>query len=122
MAIEIGSFSAGTTGNRTLNLNGAFTPVFVEFEVGPRASTNETDIRRSMGAADGTNQFAISTFAGTNKGTRASNSKCIMHYIDNAGTATLKVQGSWVSFGVSAITVNMDTVDSNYTIYFKAYS
>lgn len=122
MAIEVGGFSAGTTGNKTINLNGAFTPSFIEFDVGPRLSTNETDIRRSTGCTDGTNHYAISTFAGTNKGTRESTTKCIMHYIDNAGTATLKVQGSWVSFGSGQFVVNMDTVDSNYVIRFKAFS
>lgn len=122
MAVEIGSVAYGSTGNKTVSLNGTFTPVFVEFEVGPRASTNETDVRRSSGCMDGTNQFAISTFAGVNKGTRASTSKCIMHYIDNAGAATLKVQGSFVSFAAGAFTINMDTVDANFSIYFKAYS
>lgn len=121
MTVEIGSFSASSTGNKTVLLNGAFTPIFIEFEVGPRSSTNETDVRRSTGSCDGTNQFAISTFSGAvNKGTRATTSKCIMHYIDSSG-ATLKVQGSFVSFGSGQFIVNMDTVDVNHPVYFKAF-
>lgn len=119
-AFEIGSFSAGTTGNKTILLSSGSTPTAIEFEVGPRAATNETDIRWSVGCADGTNQYALSTFNATNKGTRESTSKCIRHYIDSSG-ATLKVQGSWVSFGAGQFVVNMDTVDANYNIYFKAH-
>lgn len=121
MSVEAGSFTAASTGNKTVLLNGAFTPVFIEFEVGPRSGTSETDIRRSTGWTDGTRQAAIAVFEGTNKGTREITTKCIMHYIDSAG-ATLKVQGSFVSFGSGQFVVNMDTVDSNYTIRFKAFS
>lgn len=120
MNAEIGSVAFSSTGNKTISLNGSFTPVLVEFEIGPRNGTNETDIRWSRGCADGTNQYAQSIFNATNDGTRESTSKCIMHYIDSGG-ATLKVQGSWVSFGLGTITINMDTVDVNYSIRFKAF-
>lgn len=119
-AFEIGSFSKSTAGNATVLLSSGSTPTAIEFWVGNRASTNETDIRYSEGCADGTNNVATSFFAGTNKGTRSSTSKCIMHYIDSAG-ATLKVQGSWVSFGAGQFVVNIDTADVNYSIYFKAH-
>lgn len=122
MAHEIGSFATGSTGNKTVLLSGAFTPTYIEFHVGPRSATNETDIRWSNGWADGTNNVALSTFQTTSDGTRESTSKCIRHYIDVAGTATLKVQGSWVSFGSGQFVVNMDTVDVNYNIYFIAHS
>lgn len=122
MGAEVGSFTAGSTGNKTLLLNTGSTPQLVKFWVGNRSSTNETDIRFSTGTADfvNSNQYAIATFAGTNKGTRSSNSKCIMHYIDSGG-ATLKVQGSMVSASGGQFVVNMDTVDASYTIYFEAY-
>lgn len=119
-AFELGSFSASTTGNKTVLLSSGGTPTAIEFWVGNRASTNETDIRYSEGCADGTNQTAMAIFAGTNKGTRSSNAKCVMHYIDSAG-ATLKVQGSLVSFGAGQFIINMDTVDVNYPIFFKAH-
>ena len=122
MATEAGSFSAGTTGNKTISLNGSFTPTLIKFWVGPRNATNETDVRFSTGTYDNVNgiNYAISTFNGSNKGTRATTSKCIMHYIDSGG-ATLKVQGSGVSCGSGQFVVNMDTVDANYPIYFEAY-
>lgn len=121
MAVEIGSFSKGSVGNATVLLNSGSTPVGVEFWVANRAATNETDIRWSRGFMDGTNQFAQATFNSTADGTRSTTSKCIMHYIDVSGTATLKVQGTFVSFGAGQFVVNMDTVDANYSIFFIAY-
>lgn len=122
MSAEIGSFSRGSTGNATVVLNGSFTPSVVYFWVGARSSTNETDVRFSVGAADFPNslQSAMATFVGAaNKGTRPTTSKCIMHYRDNAG-ATLVLDGSLVSASPGDFTVNMTTVDSNYPIYFIA--
>lgn len=122
-APELGSFSAGSTGNKTILLNtGTFTPSLVEFWVSARAATNETDIRWSKGVADFVNslQTATTIFNTTNDGTRVTNSKCIMHYRDNAG-ATLVLDGQLVSSSPGDFTVNMTTVDANYSIYFIAY-
>lgn len=120
-AFEIGSFSANSTGNKTVLLSSGSTPTGIDFWVGARSGTNETDNRFSVGSCDGNFNIAMALFNGTSKGTRPSTTKCIMHYIDNAGTPTLKVQGSWVSFGAGQFVINMDTVDVNYPIYFKAH-
>lgn len=123
MVPELGSFSRGSTGNATVVLNtGTFTPSLVEFWVGARSATNESDIRWSKGVADfaNGNDTAMAIFAATNRGTRPSSTKCIMHYRDNGG-ATLVLDGSQVSASAGDFTVNMSTVDANYPIYFIAY-
>lgn len=119
---EVGSFSVGSTGNATVLLNGSITPSLIWFWIGARSGTNETDIRLAVGCADFGNgiDVAMSTFNGTNKGTRSSTTKCIRHYIDSAG-ATLKLEGTQVSSSSGQFVVNMTTVDANYPIYFIAF-
>lgn len=119
-AFEIGSFSRGVTGNFTVLLSSGSTPTAIELWVGNRSATNETDIRRSDGAYDGTTNVGMAIFNATNKGTRSSNSKSIFHYIDSGG-ATLKLEGTITGFGAGQFTGNMTVVDSNYSIYFKAH-
>lgn len=123
MSVELGSYSTGSTGNTTVLLNGSFTPSVVWFWIGARSGTNETDIRLAVGSADfaNGNDTAMSTFNGTNKGTRPSTTKCVRHYIDSAG-ATLKLEGNQVSSASGQFVINMTTVDSNYPIYFIAFS
>lgn len=120
-AFEVGSFSRGATGNFTLLLNNAgLTPSAIDYWIGARAATNETDVRFSVGMFDGTNQTAMSIFDGVNHGTRLSNTKSIRHYIDSGG-ATLKLEGTTTGFAAGQVTGNMTTIDSNFPIYFKAH-
>lgn len=116
---EVGTFSRNTTGNFTVLLNNSgSTPTSIEYWVGARFSTNETDVRFSVGAYDGTTNIATAIFAGTNKGTRGSTAKSILHYIDSAG-ATLKLEGTTTGFGVGQFTGNMTQTDVNFPIYFR---
>lgn len=119
MAHEVGGFTKGTTGNATVLLNKSFTPALLELDIGPRTSTNETDVRRSTGATDDTAQYAMSTYTnGTTRITRETTSYCITHY---EGT-TLKIRASFVSFGADEFTLNFETANSGYTIRFRASS
>lgn len=113
MAVETLGFSINATGNRTILLNGSFTPTELEFTIGPRTGTNESDIRKSEGFTDLTNSYAIATTSST---TRESTTYCIMHY---QGT-TKKISASLVSVGTGQFVLNFDTVDVNYTIRGKA--
>lgn len=124
MSTEVGSFTVpASTGSQTLNLNTSFTPSLIEFEMGPRASTTETDVRRSSGWTDGTRQRAVSIYAdGTVRGTISSNSYCITHYKNTGGVFTKVASASFTSFALGQFTINWDVVDNSYQVYFKAFS
>lgn len=125
MATEVTSYTVpASTGNTTFNLNNAgLTPSLIELEAGPRASTNETDVRRSSGWTDGTRQRAVSIYAdGTVRGTRADNAYCIMHWVNVSGTLTKKFSASIVSMAAGQFVLNFDVVDSSYQIYVKVFS
>lgn len=125
MATEVTSYTVpASTGNTTFNLNnGSLTPSLIEIEAGPRAGTNETDMRRSSGWTDGTRQRVISTYAdGTLRGTRESNAYCIMHYTNVAGTLTKQFSASIVSMSAGSFVLNFDVVNTSYQIYVKVFS
>lgn len=114
MNTETLGFTINATGNRTIILNGSFTPKELEFEIGPRTGTNETDIRKSTGFTDTVNSYAIALTNGST--TRESTTYCIMHY---QGT-TKKFSASFVSVGAGQFVLNFDVVDATYTIRGKA--
>lgn len=109
MASEILGYTISSPGNHTVLLNGGFTPVEVETQIGPRTGTTETDIRRSWGITDFTNGEAIAITNGSR--TIESASYCVMHY---QGT-TKKISATPVSAAAGQFTFNWDTVDSGYT-------
>lgn len=122
MACEVTSYTVpGSTGNTTFNLNNSgLTPAMIEFEVGPRVSTNETDVRRSSGWTDGARQRTISVYAdGSLRATRQSSSYCIMHYVNVSGTITKKFSASIVSMAAGQFVLNFDVVDTSYQIFVK---
>lgn len=122
--MECGSFSTGSTGTTTVVLNnGSFVPTSIELEMGPRAGTNETLITRSSGWHDGTRHRTISIFGDTTlRGTRQNNTYTMTHYKNVAGTLTVAWQGTVTAFGTGQFDVNVQTADSNYSVYFKAFS
>lgn len=125
MATEVGSFTVpASTGNLTVNLNnGSLTPTLIELEAGPRASTTETDVRRSSGWTDGTRQRAVSIYAdGTVRGTIANNAYSIMHYKNVSGVFTKVFSASIVSMSAGSFVLNFDVVDSSYQVYTKVFS
>jgi hypothetical protein len=109
MNSEILGYTISSTGNHTVLLNGGFTPLEVESELGPRTGTNETDIRFSTGHTDFTNSFARAITS--NPITRESNSYCVMHY---QGT-TKKISATPVSTASGQFTFNWDVIDSAYS-------
>lgn len=121
---EIGSFGVLATGNSTINLaNGSFTPSIINFQVGPRNSTVEGHAALSVGSTDGTNQFCISTYAGSStEQTVANTTHCMYHYRSVSGTMTLVLSFSIVSISAGQFVINVDTKHSgsNYTVYFEA--
>lgn len=120
---EVGSFTRGATGSATILLNNSFIPSIIEFDISARFGTNEVDVRRSSGWTDGTRKRTMSIYASsTLRGTRETNSYAITHYVDVSGTLTKKISGNVTAMGLGQFDVNFDTVDSNYTIAFKAWS
>lgn len=122
---EQGSFTRASTGAATLAMSGSFTPAFFEFEIGPRSGTAETYVIRSSGWQDMnlSRTAAMSIFDdGTVRGTRETTSYAITHYKNVSGTLTKIISGSVTSVGAGTFTVNFDTVDSGYTIRFKAFA
>lgn len=128
MTVELGSFTPGSTGNTTLNLNGTETPILIEFWVGPRTNTTETTVIKSTGVVDITNDEAtwMSIFSdSTSKQTKAdagdSTTSCLQHYARVSGTITKVLDITYVSCASGQFTVDVGTSNSNYRIYFKAY-
>lgn len=109
MNSEILGYTISSTGNHTVLLSGGFTPVEVQTEIGPRTSTTETDIRRSSGFTDFTNNFAIAITNGSR--TVESTSYCVMHY----QATTKKISATPVSTSSGQFVFNWDTVDSAYS-------
>lgn len=130
MAVERGSFLATPSGNNTFSLNGAFTPTFIDFWVGPRDATTESVNMASFGNVDITNDNATwqSNFTdGTGSQTKAgkgtsTGSSCLQHYNRVSGTITKILDLTFVSAGAGTFTVNLGTANGSYRIYFKAYA
>lgn len=122
-----GSFSVGANGTVTVNMPNSFTPIFVELEIGPRASTNETHVIRSSGWHDFANdrKACISIFDdGTVRGTRETTSSDITHYKNVSSVLTKIIDGSLSNPDVGSFDYTPVTgyFDSAYTIRYKAWS
>lgn len=127
--VELGSFTEGTTGNATLNLNGVETPTLIEFWVGPRTSTTETTNLSSFGVVDITNgnatwqsNYTDGTGSQTKNGVGGSTtSSCLQHYARVSGTLTKIIDLKFVSATSGSFVVNVVTANVNYTIYCRIY-
>lgn len=122
---EVGSFSVGANGTTTVTLNGSFTPIGIEFEIGPRFNTTETLVTRSSGWQDFTNgtKAAITIFDdGTMRRTIETGSSGITHYKNSSGTFTKIIDGtaSNPQAGSFDYTPATGFFDSGYKIRFKA--
>lgn len=120
---EVGSFAKGTTGNNTVNLNGAFTPSRIHLWVGPRSATTETSNLSSFGYIDVGQSISVcqSNFSGSiGHQTISSTSKCLLHYANVAGVITKVLDLTYVSVAAGAFTVNFGTANANYSIFFEA--
>ena len=125
-APELGSFSNGTTGNTTISLNGAGTPVFLEFWAGARSSTTESSDIHSVGFVDIGNavaawqsNLAADTLNQTKDGAGASTGVCFTHYAVVTGAISKRVEFKFVSVAAGQFTVNLTAADANYPIYYK---
>jgi hypothetical protein len=124
MAMEQGSFTRGSTGTAIISMEGTFTPSYFEFSIGPRTSTNETHVIYSSGSQDINldRKQSVSIFDdGTVSGTRETTSYAITHYKNVSGTLTKIISGYVSAVDAGEFTVNFDTVDSAYTIRFRAF-
>lgn len=122
-----GSFSVGANGTTTVNMPSSFTPIFMELELGPRSSTNETIVTRSSGWHDFANarKYAVSVFDdGTLRGTRDTTASDITHFKNVSNTLTKIIDGSLSNpqLGTFDYTPATGFFDSAYTIHYKAYS
>lgn len=123
MANEVGSFTPAGTGARTIFLNNAaLVPTLIEFEMGPRAGTNETYVTRSSGWADGTRQRCISIYDdNTTRTTRIDTSNVMTHYKNSSGIVVAE-QFSLTSFATGQFTINVATNDTNFSVGYKVWS
>lgn len=122
---EQGSFSLGTVTTTTVNLNGSFTPAFIELEIGPRTGTNETLVTRSSGWHDFnlSRRACISIFDdGVVHTTRESTSSDITHYKNVSSVATKIIDGTLSNPQAGSFDYTSTAADSNYTIRFKAFA
>ncbi len=125
-APELGSFTPGSTGNKTLSLNGAGTPVYVEFWCGPRTSTTESYDLVSIGQVDIGNGNATwqSNVSGTVSQTKngsggSTTSMCLTHYAIVTGAISKRIELKFVSAAAGTLTINVVTADANYTVFLK---
>lgn len=124
---ETGTFSVGSTGNTSVT-GLTVLPNFLEFTISGRFGTTETIVQYSTGFTDGVNDLAHSIFQdSTGSRTKAYSNRCINHFQRVTGTITEKLVATWVSFdnnggGDFGFTLNFTAADSNYQIYFKAFS
>jgi len=116
---EVISFTPNPTGNKTLSLNGTFTPSTLLLWAGPRSSTTETIDLNSIGAIDIPNALNTgqSNFDdSTGKQTKTSNTE-FTHYNRVSGTITKVIAITGVSAAAGSVTVNVGTANSSYTVY-----
>lgn len=125
-APELGSFTPNPTGNKTLSLNGAGTPTYIEFWCGPRSGTTESYSLKSTGTVDIGNGNATweshveGSVGQTKDGVGGSTtSMCLTHYSIVSGAISKRVEIKFVSAAAGQFTVNVVTADVNYTVYFK---
>lgn len=127
MKAEIGTFSTGSTGH--VSVTGlTVLPVYLKFTLSGRFNTTETIVQFSTGFTEGTKNKAHSIFQdSTGSRSKAYSDRCINHFQRVAGTITEQIVATWVSFdtnggGDFGFTLNFTAADSNYQIYFEAYS
>ncbi len=124
---EVGSFSVGTNGATTINLNSSFTPAMIILEIGPRFNTTETVLIRSTGQHDFVNgtKAATSIYYDSTIGGRTieTNASSITHYKNVSSTFTKIIDGtvSNPQLGSFDYTPATGFFDSNYKIRFKAF-
>jgi len=120
-----GSFTSNSTSTTTVNMPSSFTPIFMEFEIGPRSGTTETLVTRSSGWQDFANarKAAMSIFDdGTMRRTVETTSSGITHYKNSSGTFTKIIDGSASNPQVGSFDYTATSFDTNYTIRYKAFS
>src|SRR5690348_15373081 len=116
---EVISFTPSPTGNKTLNLNGTFTPSTLLLWCGPRTGTTETIDIASIGALDVPNGFSVGQSNlddATSKQTKSSTSEWT-HYNRSGGVITKLIGLTVVSSAAGSITVNVGTANGSYTVY-----
>lgn len=119
-----GSFSVGTAGTTTVNMPTSFTPIFIEFEIGPRSGVTESLVTRSSGWQDiGNNRkAAMSIFDdGTLRRTVETTANSITHYKNVSGTFTQIIAGGVSAVGLGTFDYTSTLVDVAYTIRYKAF-
>lgn len=129
--MELGSVSYGTTGNKSITLNGSETPSYVDFWVGPPSGTSTANME-SIGALDVTNaivtwqsNYTDGTGSQTKSGAGTSTTTpCVQHWNRIGGVLTKVVDWTFVSVAAGTLTINVNSVvasSSNYSVYFRIY-
>lgn len=124
LLIEVGSFSVGSTGNKTISMAGSFTPSRIKFWSGARNATTETSLLYSVGHWDVGNgiQTCTSTFGGSiGFQTKFTNSSALIHYANVGGAITKVTDMVGVSVAAGSFVINCPvTFNVNYPIFFEA--
>lgn len=123
MKYLVGTVSYGTTGNKTLvldDLDGA-TPFAVRVTVGARLNTTESSDFETKGFTDGTTTVCHShapSFA--KKWPYSGQSNYLFALYTNSTTKA--VSGTFVSWDVDELTINIDQANANHQICFEVWA
>lgn len=118
MAVELGTVTYGTTGNKNYTLSGA--PKWVRVTVGSRFGTTDAYFHESTGFYDGTNCMCVSKFMDTTGGRTVNSSSKIFSVLERvSGSITVVLEGS-VSFSGNNIVFNVTTANSNYQLIVES--
>lgn len=117
-----GTFSYGSTGNKTLStpLGGA-TPIGARITMGARINTTETSALFSQGGTDGTRTHCTATAPSfTKKWPYTAESNYIIAH--HSSSANKVFSATYVSWAADELVINVDDFDSNYQLQVEVWS
>lgn len=115
------TFTAGSTGNRTIALL-PVTPKAIRFKVTKPGYADSTIQFLSGGQTDGVASDSWSTVYDGTGNTYQDNTKCLVHYDIVGGVPTKLLEASFVSFGVNRFTLNFTAASAVYQIQAELLS
>lgn len=113
--ITSATFTAGSTGNRTIALL-PFTPVALRFKILKPGFADSTIQFVSGGYTDGTHNEGFSIVSNGGVTAYTDTTKCLLCYDVVGGVNAKVLEASFVSFGVNRFTLNFTAASAVYQI------
>lgn len=121
MSYFTGTAAHSTTGVKTVSVG--FQPVGMRITVGQKVGTAQGFAHKSVGIADGTNQFYDAFFEDTTGGKTVSGStKLVSHWERVTGTITEILTVTFDSFTATEVKYNVTLANVNYNLLIEAWS